>query len=821
MIAPMMSLLSGRGLGLCRLAADFVKEVKHYYPSESPSSLRDRLSDIFDELNISEAVVRSAFDVVDIFESYEGFLNEHGLIDEVDIVKGFGEYSAQWVAVNGKLKFLIIDGFSMPSPAETNALVCLVESAEDTAVIIPYEDGFRGITEGFINVLKTSFNCEDIFINANAVKSFNYHSYPGVEEEIEGIARSIKSLYLSGKLAELRDVAVAFPDMLKRSVMIKRVFAGYGIPCENDLGEPLMSSPRMLDLFCLLESVAEGYPRLKFSQFLSSKYFSAIPNIMQTFIPSLSLQSGIVAGRDSWLRFFSGGSENISLEDIKSISGGFDIKAELNKIFITLKPLDEIKDKAGLALYAKVLKDTLSELGFNTFHDAEGRTIKEVVDEAIDRLIYLGEVSGCQVSFEEFNSIFRHLINNASKESEGKGVRITDIDTLCETSAPYVYLGGLTDGAMPRRLDVDYILPDSVKKKMGMLHMDTYLELERFKFYRLAGSSKEIHLSYPLMDGDNVFLPSSFLFSGEEVRESITGIFSKEEFFIANGGVSLLNYIGEVGLYFNKDERHKKFQVIRVTDIDAYRVCPRKFFVEKALGLEPLKVKEYEVEAATTGTIVHAVMERIIREPFADFDTLKERALRAVEDVMKDRRIDEYWKDIIADSFMELLPDIYDNEMILRGDGYIRSETEKPMFGEPLPGIKLRGKIDRIDYFNDSVRIIDYKTATADLNCSQVHNGRVNLQLFLYAAMLKHQKYRVDRAGIYSLKEMKVKWCPSKGRKNKPDGGGQNMDDYITASLKFLQDAVNNMRAGNFNAEPLNDYNCYNCHENAFCPYIQ
>lgn len=820
MIAPLMSLLSGRGLGFCALAADFVKDMKHFYPSGNAASLRDGLSDIFYELDISEAVVKSAFEVVEIFDSYEGFLNEHGLIDEVDIVRGFSKYSAEWFDSNEKWRFLIIDGFSMPSPAETNALVSLVERSEYTTVIIPHEDEFRHITEGFIDVLKKSFKCEDVFIKGRSGKSFNYHVYHGIEEEIEGIARSIKSLYMSGRLTELRDVAIAFPDMLKRSAMIKRVFAGYGIPCAGDAGEPFKSSPRMLDIFCLLESVAEGYPRLKFSQFLSSKYFSAIPNIMRTLIPSLSLRSGIVAGRDAWLRFFSSGSENIPYEEICSISGGADIREELVKIFTKLKPLDEIKNKAGLALYAKILKNMLSELGFHTFQDADSRTIKAVVDEAIDRLTYLGEVFGSEVSLEEFNAMFRHLISSASKEAEGKGVRITDIDTLSEISAPYVYLGGMTDEAMPRRHGVDYVLPDSVKKRMGMISIDTYLELERFRFYRIVGSSTDIHLSYPVMDGDDVFLPSPFLYSGVEVRESIPGIFSKEEFLILKGGVSILNHIGEVDIYFNQDDRHKKFQVIRVTDIDAYRACPRKFFVEKVLGLEPAEVKEYEVEAATTGTIIHAVMERIIREPFADFEILKERALRVVDDIVRDRRIDGYWKDVIAGSFMELLPEIYENEMLLREEGYIRSETEKPMFGEPLPGIKLRGKIDRIDYFTDSVRIIDYKTGTADLNCSQVRNGRVSLQLFLYAAMLKHQKYKVGRVGIYSLKDMKIKWCPQ-ARSSVKRKASTLIDDYITASLQFLENAVNNMRAGIFTAIPLNDYNCYNCHENAFCPYIQ
>ncbi|NIT02550.1 MAG: hypothetical protein GTO09_10505, partial [Candidatus Latescibacteria bacterium] len=58
-------------------------------------------------------------------------------------------------------------------------------------------------------------------------------------------------------------------------------------------------------------------------------------------------------------------------------------------------------------------------------------------------------------------------------------------------------------------------------------------------------------------------------------------------------------------------KRYRGNSHIRVTDIDSYRSCPRRFFIEKVLGIEPPELREYEVDPKTIGIIVHEVMERL------------------------------------------------------------------------------------------------------------------------------------------------------------------------------------------------------------------
>ena len=64
---------------------------------------------------------------------------------------------------------------------------------------------------------------------------------------------------------------------------------------------------------------------------------------------------------------------------------------------------------------------------------------------------------------------------------------------------------------------------------------------------------------------------------------------------------------------------------------------------------------------------------------------------------------------------------------------------------------------------------------------------------------------------------------PTGRGRRKGEGGArkEEIDDYIAASLVFLEEAVKGLRAGDFTARPLNEYNCRNCHEFPLCPYIQ
>jgi RecB family exonuclease len=359
-----------------------------------------------------------------------------------------------------------------------------------------------------------------------------------------------------------------------------------------------------------------------------------------------------------------------------------------------------------------------------------------------------------------------------------------------------------------------------VRTKFGLVNLKKYLFLQKYLFNRTIASTNNFHLSFPVMDGEKLFLPSPFLPWEKEAKEQIPGIFSKEEELISKGKTPLESYVKEIEFagdnLMNKHFGETLF--IRVTDIDAYRTCPRKFFIEKTLQLNPPQIKEYEIERVLLGIIAHEIMQNLLSKPFINADDLRNKAEVLLDKLLSNKPLEDYWKKLIKESFLSILPDIFELECTIFKEGYSFMKAEVSVEGEVLKGIKLRGKIDRVDKKNGCiVEIIDYKTGATQLSGPQVAQKGATLQLFLYAALMKSLGYKVERAGIYSLKDLNISWVPGRNdRKN-----GRTIEDYIGMSLRFLEETVVQMRAGKFYALPLNEQTCRNCSERPYCPYIQ
>lgn len=816
-IPVVLSRLSGRGIGFSSLLADFISNIKRRFPERDIAEIKTLFTEVFKDSNIPEAVAKLPMDSLGIWDEYRTFMTKNGLMDEDDALNASSglignDGSAGGLYSGGYL--LLIDGFLDLCVSEINFLMCMMRNFGHTFISAPSLLN-TGMAGDFIAYLRNDLGAiEENLSRDPGMPTLTYYVYPNPESELEGIARSIKSLYISGKFRELEGITVLYP-MKKYAQMVERVFKRYGVPYDISFRQPLAERRPFLDLISLLLSVAGGYPRLKFSQFLSSPHFTKIPRSLKDRIPMISLRSGIISGKVPWLQMIADDPESDMSPDCRA-----ELIEGLEWVFAISGKLEDIADSGTIDSFTEILRRLTDELGFLGLQEsssADEGAIKEErkrFREVLDRMTLLGGMDTSPVSLSDFTEILIHILRTIFVEEEGRGVKVLDLAEAAGLSHEYLYAGGLTDDTMPGKPDIDYFLPDSIKKRLGFNHLDRYLELRRFIFTNVVSSSPNLHLSYPSADGDAQYLPSSFLYSAEALRENLPGMFSREEYLVREGRNPLSASLQEISV------RNAAFQqYLKVTDIDAYRFCPRKFFVEKVAKVASPEVREYEVEAITLGNILHRIMEKIMLDPLGDFEEFGRKAAAIADEVIGDRKLDSYWKDLVKDTFLSILPDIYEMELGIRREGYVSTVVEKTISGEPVTGIKLKGKIDRFDKFSDSVQIIDYKSGGAAMNCAQVLRGKENLQLFLYAAIMKHQGYNVDRVGLYSLKDIEVKWCPSqrkcRGREN------ENIDNYIIESLKHLEEAVGRLRRGDFQARPLDDYNCRNCHEYSLCPYTQ
>ena len=838
-IPIIISRLSGKGIGFSSIVSSFIDEVKQYCPRKDIEVINKELKGVFEELNVPDEGSKRAMETIEIFRKYQETLTAQNLIDENDVM---AECPAILREHNYSPVILILEGFYEVTPSEELILKSLIEQTETTLISIPYHNNFTSITNSFGDFIKDNFNIEiDSTVSdtdlplPSSEKRLSYVSYPGIDEEVEGIARHIKNLFISGRCRSLDKIIIAFPKLHVYHDIVQRVFKRYGIPYTFSVSKPLGKTEPYLALTAMLESIAGDYPRLSFSRFLISPHFKNMPGLFREWIPQVSLYSGIIKGKNSWLGLSKTLSnvKNPVLRDILPELG-----KEFKRVFKKLKTLESLKDRGTFKQISEALQKLLSDLDFS---DTEDTDSKERVSEFLKELSLIGNLlqnplipplikgvwGDSSYCLREFIDSLRYILNTSEKEAEGEGVQVSSFFELRGAEPEYLYLGGLKDGDLPSMPEIDLLLPDNVKTKLGLVNMKRYLRLQQFIFQRLTDSSKNLHLSYPAMEADRLFLPSPFLPWKAETTEKTPGILCREEELLRPPEILLSSHIREIGV---KSRLIKKQfgenSNIRVTDIDSYRACHRKFFIEKILKLEPSETKEYEIEAMLLGTIIHEIMEELMAKPLAGFDEMKAEAEKLLRELLDEKPLENYWKNFIRDSFLSILPDIYEIESELRDEGYSFMKAEVPVEGEVIKNIKLKGKIDRVDKKvkseklkvnsseNSEVEIIDYKTGAAQLSRAEILNKGAGLQLFLYAALMKSLGFKVNRAGIYSVKDTKITWVP--GKKD-----SDTMDDYIEKCLKYLEKTVADLRKGEFTALPLNEQTCRNCYERAYCPYIQ
>jgi ATP-dependent helicase/DNAse subunit B len=832
--------LSGKGIGFASIITNLINEIKQYHTGKDIKTISDELKSILHELGIPDEILVRTMEALGIFKTYQELLNKHSAVDENDVMAACPSLIKQH---NYSPVTIILDGFYELTRSEEAIIKALIENAKDIIISIPYDLNFTYIIDSYINFIKNYFQVEEVYLSLEkeSIEPF-YHSYPGIEEEIEGIARNIKNCFISGKIKDLEKIAVTFPMLHKYKDMLARIFRRYGIPYTASTSKPLGKTRPFLDLIALLESVVDDYPKLSFSKFLISPYFKKLPSAFRECIPRVCLTSGIIKGKDAWLNINKSGTENGN-----RFPG---IEKEFRWVFKKLAPLESIKNKGSYSQYSEAIINLMNDLdfsgasnlgivGIDSYRDMD---LKDQLIGILRELSFIDIFSESSYNDTPYTSHFstltlrhfidtlKHMLNATEIEAEGTGVQIMGFLELRGIEPEYLYFGGLKDGDLPSKPEIDHILPDSVRTNFNLVNLKRYLLIQKFTFHRVIESAKNLHLSYSVMEGDRFFIPSPFLPWNREIKQQVYGIFSQEEELIRRGKKPFSSFITDIEDIGTKLIKNKfgEDTYIRVTDIDSYRTCPRKFFIEKVLRLEPLEIKEYEVEAALLGTIVHEIMQALISKPFANIDDLWVRAESIIDKLLFDKPVEIYWKKVIKDTFLSILPGIYKLESKLIDEGYSFMSAEVPVEGEIIKGIKLRGKIDRIDRkirnpkseirnLDDVVELIDYKTGIAQLSGPQVLTKGATLQLFLYAALIKALGLKVERVGIYSLKDVILSWIPGKyDRKN-----GRTMKDYIETSLRFLEETVLKLRSGDFSASPLNEQTCRNCPERPYCPYIQ
>ncbi|MBB5887339.1 ATP-dependent helicase/nuclease subunit B [Lactovum miscens] len=166
--------------------------------------------------------------------------------------------------------------------------------------------------------------------------------------------------------------------------------------------------------------------------------------------------------------------------------------------------------------------------------------------------------------------------------------------------------------------------------------------------------------------------------------------------------------------------------------------CEYKYFLDKTLGLKELE--EVTLESSTIGNYFHRIFQILLQDGSSEvLDSEKfDKKLREAQ-----CKVDLEYQKLFERDFLSMFTKLNLSEILEQSKIMIQKsiqvfEIEKNQTEvefSKIRGINIKGKIDRVDHFENLIGATDYKSGRHDFNLTEVFN-KTSLQLLTYLAAL-------------------------------------------------------------------------------------
>ena len=469
---------------------------------------------------------------------------------------------------------------------------------------------------------------------------------------------------------------------------------------------------------------------------------------------------------------------SITLEDLKSLSHNH--KDILELLFVSWEDRPKKGIQHCLRLITEI-KGVLDQDKSNNLLSLEYLYRFHQVFNSLETL---------NASFSHINtisalfSLYREFIKNETLDFKGeplKGLqimgmlesRVLDFDTVIITS--------VNEGILPAGKSYNSFIPFDVKLENKL---PTYKEKDAvytYHFYRLLQRAKSAYILYNT--------EPDVLNGGEKSRFitqlEVEGLHKITPYVVSAQVPSLektLKQVPKTPEIINSLDTlaQKGFSPSSLTN---YIRNPIDFYYDKILGIKRYEDVEESVAFNTLGTVIHNTLEdfyKPLEGHFLSIDHIKKMKSRINPTVtyhfkteFKDGDITLGKNLIIFEIAQRYISNFLDLEIanLKQGNAIkilsIETENNIPIYVETLSKtVNLRGKVDRVDEYNGTIRIIDYKTGRVEPSKVEIVQWEAitsdydkyskSFQVLMYAYMMfKNSKISLPvEAGIISFKSL-------------------------------------------------------------------
>lgn len=434
----------------------------------------------------------------------------------------------------------------------------------------------------------------------------------------------------------------------------------------------------------------------------------------------------------------------------------FPVLEELPKGFnderIVSEFIAEVEDRNVVYISKKYLKEKLGGLSYFTLF--EKKTVEELLEDLTNYCIQLKYTDLDDIQYENvsyFEKIFKtlknyfqdydfeisvevlemlmnQLVNLERIDFQGEPLVGLQLMGLLETRLldfENVVILSVNEGKLPLGNAQNTYLPFDVRRNFGM---NTFLEndsIYAYHFYRLMQNAQNVHLLYnALTSGVNTGEKSRFITQIEmETAHKV------EHIVIENKSESILQepvVIEKTEKVLEKLSNWKKR--ISPSHLTTYLYNPIDFYTSNILKLREIDEVEEELSQRNYGNLVHYALQFLYEQikgkilKINDIENLKTQVEKALLYAMErlhhqlefyERGMNYIHKSIATKVILNVLD--YDKVLLEKGNQLeiVNLEQNINVKFSLSEGneVCFYGFIDRVDRFNGTLRIIDYKTA--------------------------------------------------------------------------------------------------------------
>jgi CRISPR/Cas system-associated exonuclease Cas4 (RecB family) len=477
------------------------------------------------------------------------------------------------------------------------------------------------------------------------------------------------------------------------------------------------------------------------------------------------------------------------------VSGLFEIKS-FNSLFLVLhKSIDDLKSSLLVPVNNYKEEHQFLLRLINQFSEPTVHYQKQILSCVKNEIGLFGSMLN---NFEEeitVQSYWTLLINHINKiripieANEGEGININGFLETRLTDYNYVFIANVNEGTLPSNSISKSLIPYAIRKFYSLPCKEEQEAVTSYHFYRLIQRCDELSLFYNSqmtatgggeksrfilqIENELVKVNSNIQLNYIQYQADLQPIHA-EEIVIEKSDEIVDKMIAK---YVNIDQSQSVIgKGFSASSLASYIYCPLKYYFEQIAKLKkPDDVKG--IDQMIFGRILHKAMENIYTNQFKPTAQFYDNLLldhyidAAIKEEYSDKQLtgNDY---LLQSVIKELISRII---LIDKNTNNLEIISIEETFGfdfllDNQTNIFIKGIFDRLDFVDNQLRILDYKTGSGSLTIPKDFTSvftnsdyKIVFQLLLYVYIFSKQQLgkkrkehlvsKVILAGAYLLKK--------------------------------------------------------------------